>query len=78
MVVILGCSRAPAFRFATECTRLTSFDRLVRCLDDLGGVTKEILIDRDAAFCSGQTRDGAAILAPEWVDVCSLLSQELD
>ncbi len=78
MVVILGCSRAPAFRLATECTRLTSFDRLVRCLDDLGGVTKEILTDRDAAFCIGQTRDGAAILAPEWVDVCSLLSQELD
>jgi transposase len=73
MVAILGYSRAPAIRFATDCTRQTSFERLVRCLDDLGGLTREILTDRDAAFCIGQTSDGHAILAPEWVDLCSLL-----
>jgi transposase len=73
MVAILGCSRAPAFRFATDCQRTTSLDRLVHCLDDLGGVTKEVLTDRDAAFCIGSTRDGSAILAPEWVDLCQVL-----
>jgi transposase len=73
MVTILGCSRAPAIRFATDCTRPTSLERLLRCLDDLGGVTKEILTDRDPAFCIGATRDGSAILAPEWVDLCALL-----
>ena len=46
---------------------------MLHCLDDLGGGTKEILTDRDPAFCIGATRDGSAILAPEWVDVCALL-----
>lgn len=73
MVAILGCSRAPALRFATDQTRPTSFERLARCLDDLGGVTHEILTDRDAVFVIGQTRDGKAIFAPEWVDACRLL-----
>ncbi|HET9847521.1 MAG TPA: IS21 family transposase [Candidatus Dormibacteraeota bacterium] len=73
MVTILGCSRAPAIRFATDCTRPTSFERLLHCLDDLGGVTMEILTDRDPAFCIGATSDGSAILAPEWVDLCALL-----
>ncbi len=73
MVAILGCSRAPAIRFATDCTRRTSFERLVRCLDDLGGVTREVLTDRDPAFCIGSTSDGRAILAPEWVDLSRLL-----
>ncbi len=73
MVAILGCSRAPAFRFATDTIRATSFRCLVRCLDDLGGVTREILTDRDPAFCIGATSDGAAILAPEWVELCELL-----
>jgi len=73
MVAILGCSRAPAIRFATDCTRSTSLDRLLHCLDDLGGGTKEIPTDRDPAFCIGATRDGSAILAPEWVDLCALL-----
>lgn len=73
MVTILGCSRAPAIRFATDRTRGTSLARLVQCLDDLGGVTREILTDRDPAFCIGATSDGRAILAPEWVDVCALL-----
>jgi len=73
MVTILGCSRAPAIRFATDCTRGTSLERLVRCLDDLGGVTREVLTDRDPAFCIGATSDGRAILAPEWVDLSRLL-----
>ena len=73
MVAILGCSRAPAFRFATDQTRPTTLARLTRCLDDLGGMTREVLTDRDPAFCIGQTSEGAAILAPEWVDHCALL-----
>jgi transposase len=73
MVAIQGCSRAPAIRFATDCTRPTSFERLVRCLDDLGGVTREVLTDRDPAFCIGATSDGRAILAPEWVDLSRVL-----
>jgi transposase len=73
MVAILGCSRAPAVRFATDRTRTTSFERLVHCLDDLGGVTREILTDRDPAFCVGSTSDGRAILAPGWVDLCAVL-----
>ena len=73
MVAILGCSRAPAVRFATDCTRATSLERVVRCFDDLGGVTGEVLTDRDTAFCVGSTSDGRAILAPEWVDLARLL-----
>jgi transposase len=73
MVAILGYSRAPAIRFAADRTRPTSLERLVRCLDDLGGVTREVLTDRDPAFCVGATGDGRAILAPAWVDFCQLL-----
>ena len=73
MFAILGCSRAPAIRFATDRTRTTSLERLAWCLHDLGGVTREVLTDRDVAFCIGQTSDGAAILAPEWVDLARLL-----
>lgn len=73
MVTILGYSRAPAIRFATERTRPTTLSRLVACLDDQGGLTREILTDRDPAFCIGSTSDGRAILAPEWVDLCELL-----
>ncbi len=32
-----------------------------------------MLTDRDPAFCIGQTSEGAAILAPEWVDLARLL-----
>jgi hypothetical protein len=46
---------------------------VLRCLDDLGGVTREILTDRDPVFCIGSTSDGKAILAPEWVDFTRLL-----
>ena len=73
MVAILGCSRAPAIRFATDRTRVTSLEKLVACCDDLGGVTREILTDRDPAFCVGATSRGGAILAPEWVDLCGVL-----
>lgn len=68
MVAILGCSRAPAIRLATGRTRPTTLERLARCLDDLGGVTREILTDRDPAFCIGADGAGRAILAPEWVE----------
>ena len=73
MVAILGCSRAPAIRFATDRTRATSLERLTRCLDDLGGVTREVLTDRDPAFCIGATGNGQAILAPAWVEHCATL-----
>ena len=73
MVAILGLSRAPAIRFAADQTRPTTFERLLRCLQDLGGVTREILTDRDVAFCIGATSQGHAILAPEWVDLATLL-----
>ena len=73
LVTILGCSRAPAFSFAIDRTRTTTLACLTRCLVDLGGVTREVLTDRDPAFCIGQTTAGAAILAPEWVDLCALL-----
>jgi transposase len=73
LVAILGYSRTPAIRFATDHTRETTLDRLVVCLDDLGGSPREILTDRDSVFCIGQTSDGRAIFAPEWIDLCGLL-----
>ena len=73
MVAILGCSRAPAIRFAADQTRPTSLERVLRCLVDLGGLTRECLSDRDPAFCIGATSNGSAILAPEWVELCTVL-----
>jgi transposase len=73
LVAILGYSRAPAIRFATDRTRQTTFSRLLHCLNDLGGVPSEILTDRDPAFCIGAMSDGRAILAPEWVDLCGVI-----
>lgn len=73
MVAVLGCSRRPALRMAVDQTRPTTFERVVRCLDDLGGATKEILTDRASAFVIGTRHDRSAILAPEWVEVCELL-----
>lgn len=73
MVVILGYSRRPAFRFATDLTRPTTLAKLGWCLHDLGGAPHEVLTDRDPAFCVGQTADGKAILAPEWVDLAGVL-----
>ena len=43
LVAVLGSSRAPAIRFATDRRRETTLGAVVRCLDDLGGVTREIL-----------------------------------
>ncbi len=74
LVAVLGCSRAPAIRFALDRTRPTTLGLVLACLDDLGGVPREILTDRDAAFCIGATSDGRAILAPKWVDLCATLS----
>lgn len=73
MVTVLGCSRAPAIRFATDRRRETSLHRVLLCQNYLGGATREMLTDRDPAFVIGQTSDGAAILAPEWVEQWRLL-----
>jgi len=73
LVSILGCSRVPAIRLATNHTRATTLARLIVSLDDLGGIPKEILTDQDSVFCIGQTSDGKAIFAPEWVDLCGVL-----
>ena len=48
MVAILGCSRAPAIRFSVDRTRPSTFEQLLRCLEDLGGVTRESLTDSAA------------------------------
>jgi transposase len=71
MVAVLGSSRMPAMRIATSCTREVSFERLVRCLDDLGGVSRELLTDRDTVFCN-HSGEGP-LFVPEWVDLCELL-----
>lgn len=73
LVSILGYSRVPALRLATDHTRQTTLAHLVSCLDDLGGIPREILTDRDSVFCIGQTSDGRAIFAPEWIDLCAVL-----
>lgn len=55
----------------SSCTRAVSFERLVRCIEDLGGVNGELLTDRDTTFCEHGT-DGPPFV-PEWVDLCVLL-----
>jgi transposase len=72
-VAILGCSRMPAIRFATDKTRATTLRAIVRCVDDLGGATAEFLTDRDTALMNGARSDGSPIFAPEWVDLAALL-----
>lgn len=74
LVSILGFSRVPAIRLATDRTRATTLQRLVVSLDDLGGVPREVLTDRDSVFCIGQTSDGKAIFAPEWSDLSGVLA----
>jgi transposase len=69
LVAVLGHSRMPAIRIASSCTRAVTFERLLRCLDDLGGVSRELLTDRDTALCTA----GGSRLSPEWVDLCELL-----
>lgn len=72
-VAILGDSRMPAVRFATDKTRATTLRAIVRCVDDLGGASAEFLTDRDTALMSGSRADGSPIYAPEWVDTAALL-----
>ena len=50
LVAVLGHSRMAAIRIATSCTRSVTFERLVSCLVDLGGVSRELLTDRDTVF----------------------------
>ncbi len=69
LVAVLGHSRMPAIRIAASCTRQVTFERLVHCLQDLGGVSRELLTDRDTVFCTA----GGSRLSPEWVDLCELL-----
>jgi transposase len=64
MVAILGCSRAPAIRFASDLTRATSLERLAGCLDDLGGVTREVLTDRDPVVGTLKSGIGWEVAAP--------------
>lgn len=61
MVAILGYSRRPAIRFATDLSRETTLEKLCWCLQDLGGAPFEVLTDRDPAFCVGQTSDGTRV-----------------
>lgn len=72
-VTVLGCSRMVALRFATDKTRATTLSAIVRCADDLGGATAEMLTDRDAALVVGSLPGGAAIFAPDWLDTAALL-----
>ena len=72
-VSILGCSRMPAIRFATDKTRPTTLRAIVRTIDDLGGASAEFLTDRDTALMAGSRADGAPIFASAWVDVAASL-----
>lgn len=71
LVAVLGYSRMAAVRVALGCTQQVTFERLMRCLEDLGGVTREILTDRDPVFCNNS--GSGPLLLPEWVEVCRLL-----
>ncbi len=72
-VAILGFSRMVGVRFATDKTRPTTLERIVRCVDDLGGASAEVLTDRDTALVVGRRADDRPIFAPEWVDTAALL-----
>jgi len=71
LVGILGFSRMPAIRFGLDKTRSTTLELIPALLHDLGGVTREVLSDRDPALVIGSTSDGKAIFAPEWIDLCA-------
>jgi transposase len=73
LVAVLGYSRMVAVRFATDTTRATTLELLPRVLDDLGGVTGEVLTDRDPAFVIGQTPGRRPVFAPQWVDLAAVL-----
>ena len=71
LVGVLGYSRRPAFRFATDKTRATSLRLATTVFDDLGGCPTELLTDRDPAFVVGEGSDGRAIFAPSGWTSCS-------
>lgn len=73
LVVVLGCSRMVAVRFATDTTRATTLQLLPWALHDLGGAPAELLTDRDPAFVVGETPGHRPVFAPEWVDLSGLL-----
>ena len=73
LVGVLASSRVVSFRFATDKTRPTSLRLATAVLASLGGTTTEILTDRDPAFVVGQSSDGKAIFAAEWVDLTERL-----
>jgi transposase len=73
LVGVLGFSRMVSFRFATDKTRSTTLRLATVLLSDLGGATTEVLTDRDPVFVVGQTGEGKAIFAPEWVDLTARL-----
>jgi transposase len=73
LVLVLGFSRMMAVRFATDTTRATTLDLLVRLIDDVGGCTGEVLTDRDPAFVVGETPGHRPVFAPEWIDLASVL-----
>lgn len=73
-VAVLGFSRMVALRVSTDKTRPTTLRLVVECFSDLGGVTAEVLTDRDSAFVVGSLGDGRAVLAPEWIDLAATLA----
>lgn len=73
LVAVLGCSRMVALLFATDKTRPTTLRLLVELCAALGGLTEEILTDRDPAFVIGSLSNGKAVLAPEWIDLAETL-----
>jgi transposase len=73
LVGILGFSRHVGIAFATDKTRETTLMLIPQVLHDLGGVTAEVLSDRDPALVIGETSDHRAIFAPEWLDLAASL-----
>lgn len=73
LVGILGFSRHIGIAFATDKTRETTLRLIPQVLHDLGGVTAEVLSDRDPALVIGETSDHRAIFAPEWIDLATSL-----
>jgi transposase len=72
-VMVLGYSRMVAVRFATETTRATTLSLVLGCLADLGGVSEEILTDRDPALVIGESPEHRPVFAPQWIDLCATL-----
>jgi len=72
-VGVLGFSRMVAVRFATDTTRPTTLRLLVAALEDLGGVSAEVLSDRDPALVIGETPAHRPVFAPEWSDLAATL-----